>query len=270
VKIGYRKILVSLSSLLIFIVFSCQKKDEEAVVLITPFQLIINDVNPSDVVSFIVNCQSPVELKQFTVTSRIEGDFSRTELDTVILGKKFYLRYEYVVPEVIESTQILLEFTLRDASGGVATNAKIIEVVATDKYLKETAGHELFSGNSGKQNAYNILDGIPLYSHLADTLMMHIDDTSNSPVLLRKWISPSGLKFVEFNGFDYANCTNTSIRNAYNAGMKTEFVDNIVIGDIFLTRISSELSESYIAIKIVNIIDADGSEWDRYIFNLKK
>jgi hypothetical protein len=210
-------------------------------------------------------------MKQFTVTSRVEGFYSRTELDTMIAGKRLYMRFEYLVPELFESTRIILEFTLSDILDNVATNAKIIEVVATAKYLKETAGHELFSGNSGKQNAYNILAGIPLYMGLDSRGMMHIADTSDSPVLLKKWISPAGLKFVRFNGFDYANCTNLSVRNSYNAGIKTEFVDNLTIGDIFLTRINpSGITEEYIAIKIVNIIDDTGSEWDRYLFNLKK
>lgn len=241
------------------------------VVLITPYQLVISDVHSSEVVSLIVDCQSSTEMKQFTITSRIEGKFSKTEMDTTISGKHFYLSYEYLIPDVIESTQILLEFTLRNINGDVATNAKIVDVIATAEYLKETAGHELFSGNSGKQNAYNILEGIPYYSHLADTLKMHIVDTSNTSVLLKRWISPAGLKFVRFNGFDYANCTNVSIKNAFSSGIKTEFVDNLIIGDIFLTKITNkDASESYVAIKIINIIDVAGSDWDRYIFNLKK
>jgi hypothetical protein len=268
---GVDKIVVSISVLVSIFLISCQKNNEEGFILLTPYQLIITDVHPSDVVSLVVDCQSPNELKQFTITSRIEGDYSKKELDTTIGGKKFYLRYEYKVPNVIKSTQIILEFTLRDVLGEVVSNAKIIDVIATSKYLQETAGHELFSGKSGKQNAYNIVEGIPLYSNLADSMKMHIADTSNNTVLLKRWISPAGVKFVKFNGFDYANCTNVSIKEAFNAGIKTEFVDNITIGDVFLARINQTTqTEAYVAIKIVNIIDATGSEWDRYVFNLKK
>jgi len=250
---------------------SCRKKEEGTVILLTPYQFIINNVDPAQVLLLIIDCQSQLELKQFTISSRVEGEFSKTELDTIISGKRFYLRYEFLVPDLIESKQIILEFTLRDELGNVTTNAKIIDVVATAKYPKETTGHELFSESSGKQNAYNILNGIPLYYHLDDVGMMHIADTSNSTVLLKKWISPAGLKFVKFNGFDYANCTNLTIKNSFDAGIKTDFVDNLIIGDIFLTRISqASLNEKYVAIKIINIIDAVGSEWDRYIFNLKK
>jgi hypothetical protein len=271
VIIKYCKLSVSLFSGILIFLTSCQKKDEVAVVLLTPFELVINNVHPAEVVSMVVDCQSPVELKQFTVTSRLEGDFSKVEFDTLISGKKFYLRYEYIVPDLIESSQVLLEFTLRDIEGGVATNVKIIEVISEARYLKETSGHELFSEFSGKQNAYDILNGIPLYSHLADSSKMQIADTSNSTVLLRRWISPSGATFVKFNGFDYANCTNISIRNGFVAGIKTEYIENLTIGDIYIARvINTDKSETYVAIKMVNIVDDPGSEWDRYIFNLKK
>ena len=268
---GYRKITLSIIILLLTLLISCKKKLEEAVILLTPFQLVIADVHPSEVVSIIVDCQSPAEMKQLTVTSRVEGSFTRTVLDTLIAGKRFYMRFEYQVPALFESAQIIIEFILSDISGNIVTNAKIIEVVATASYLKETAGHELFSGNSGKQNAYDLHEGVPLFMSLADSALMHVADTSDSPVLLKRWVSPAGLKFVKFNGFDYANCTNVSVRNSYNAGIKTEFVDNISVGDIFLTRTNfNDTIEEYVAVKIVNIVDDTGSDWDRYIFNLKK
>jgi len=257
--------------LLTFSLYSCQKEEQEAAVILTPYQLIISNVHPEEVVSLLIECKSSEELKQFTITSRIEGNFSKTELDTIISGKNFYFRFEYVVPDLIESKQILLEFIMRDVLGNATSNAKILDVITTVKYLKETAGHELFSGNSGKQNAYNLLTGLPLFSHLADSGLMHMADTSDSPVLLKRWISPAGARFVRFSGFDYANSTALSIKNAYGSGIKSEFISNLSTGDILLIGITNkDKSETYIAVKIVNIIDDTGSAWDRYIFNIKK
>ena len=257
--------------LIMILLNSCQKDKEELVILLNPMDLIINNVHPSEVVSLIIQCHSPEELKQLVITSKIEGDFSKTELDTIISGKSYYLRYEYQIPAMIESSRIILEFLLYDVQGEIATNVKVLDVIASATNLQETAGHELFSGNSAKQNAYNMLLGIPLYSHLADSIQMHIADTSDSPSLTRRWISPAGVKFVRFNGFDYANSTNISVKNGYNAGIKIEFVENLTIGDILIAGIlKKDLTRSYVAIKIVNIIDATGSEYDRYIFNIKK
>lgn len=264
-----RRTILLVPIFIAFLFFSCQGKKDEIVIILNPYQLVLGNINPHDVVSIVIDCKSPDELKHLLVTSRVEGNFSNKELDTLISGSRFYYRYEYIVPEVLESTRILLEFTLTDSRGEVATNMKVLDVITTAKYLKETAGHEMFSGHSGKQNAYNIIDGAPLYSRIADTLNMHLADTSKSDVLLNRWISPAGVKFVKFNGFDYANCTNVSIQNSFESGIKTEFIENMNIGDIYLVRVKNS-STSYVAIKIVNIVDAPGNEWDRYVFNLKK
>lgn len=257
--------------LLLILSYSCNKEEEKAVVLLSPFEIILSNIKPLDVVSIEVDCHSPSELNHFRVTSKIKDSFSKTELDTAISGKSYHVKFEFKVPSLIESTRIILEFSLTDATGEVVSNAKILDVVVVPKYLTETAGHEIYTKASGKQNAYNLLNGTPQFSRLADSLIMHISDTSNNSVLLKRWVSPARLKFVRFNGFDYANCTNISVKNSYDAGIKFDFIDNLIQGDILLTRISDKsTSESYIVMKIVNVIDSPGSEWDRIVFNLKK
>lgn len=254
--------------LLNFLHYSCQRFEEESVILLSPYDLYINS-QPSKVVSITVNCSSPNDLEQFIVRSQIEGSFSKKELDTLIHGKTFYYKYEFFVPEVIDSSRIILEFTLRDATSKIVNNIRVLQVNPVAKLLTEHAGYELFSGNSGKPDSYNLVDGVPLFSFLGDHSKLHISDTSDSNILLKRWVSPAHSQFVRFNGFDYPNCTNVSIRNAFNAGIKTAFVDNLNQGDIILAK-TTDAKASFIAIKIVSIIDNDGSEWDRYIFNIKK
>jgi hypothetical protein len=267
---GIKEKIFTLIAFITVILFSCQKEEDKAFVLLNPFDIYINS-QPSKVISLQVTCHSPFEMKQLTITSRVVGSYSRTELDTLISGNDFYMNYEYLIPDLLESSTVILEFTLRDASAGIFKNARIIEVVATTKYLVETAGHEMFSGHSGKQNGYNLLTGSPLFRNLADSSLVHIADTSDSDILLRKWISPSGIKFVKFAGFDYANSTEVTAKNAYEAGIKFDFVDNISQGDILITKVkSSGSTESYVVLKIVNVLDGSGSSSDRYIFNIKK
>jgi hypothetical protein len=257
-------------AIIVVVLFSCQKEEEKAVVLLSPFDLYINS-EPSKVISLEITCHSPSEMKRLTITSRIVGYYSKTEIDTIISGNDFYMTYEYLIPDLMESSTIILEFTLRDASSDIVKNARIIEVVATTNYLVETAGHEMFSGNSGKQDGYNLLAGSSLFRNLASSPLIHIADTSDSDLLLKRWISPAGIKFVKFSGFDYANCTDLSARDAYNAGIKFDFVDNIAQGDILITKIINNKSvDTYVVIKIMNVLDGTGSASDRYIFNIKK
>ncbi len=264
------KYQLSVGLFLTLLIFSCQDKNEKAVILLSPLDLYIS-ANSSEVVVIDVACHSPFELKQLTIKSRLPGEFALTELDSILSGKDVSFQYEYRVPGETESTTITLEFTLLDESGGKATNFKIIEIITNTIFLTETAGHEMFSGSSGKQNAYNLVAGTPQYLHLADSSDMHIADTTNSEILLNRWVSPSGAKFVKFNGFDYANATAQSTKAAYTAGIRNDFVNMVAIGDIYITKIRTrDLKEVYPAIKITGIIDEPGSESDRYVFNIKK
>jgi len=141
--------------------------------------------------------------------------------------------------------------------------------------LSETSGHQMFSHNSTNYDAYNLLTGLPLHSQLSDSSIIHIIDASidsvNHNTLSRKWMSFANLQFVKFNDFNYANATISSIKNAYNAGLKNQFVDNLTDEDIIITKLgNSSIDTGFIAIKIINIIDADSTINDKYIFNIKK
>ncbi len=256
--------------LLTSFLFSCQKQNEKAVILLSPFDLYIQAV-PQEVVIIDVTCNSPFELKRFIIKSRIEGGFSQTELDTTITGKDFYLLYEYKIPEIFRASEITLEFNLFDATNEKIINFRVIQVSPSFTYLTETAGHVMYSGNSDLQNGYNVIIGERQFLSLVDSSQVHIADTSNSETLLNRWISPAGSKFVKFNDFDYAKCTNISAKEAFKSGVKYDFLNNIAENDIFICKIlTSANKEYYPVIKIVDIIDEPGSESDRYVFNIKK
>ena len=61
-------------------------------------------------------------------------------------------------------------------------------------------------------------------------------DTSDSDVLLRKWLSPASSRFVRYNGFDYANATNFTVKEAFNSGIKHEFLSDIKKDDIYINK----------------------------------
>jgi hypothetical protein len=256
--------------ILVIILSSCQKVEETTFILLSPDNLFIS-TQPLKVVSISVTCSSPNTLQKLKVISHKDDSFSKQELDTIISGKKFSMNFEYQVPEQTDSVSIILEFILVDSKGDSYNNMRVLQVGVPSKYLTESAGHELFSKKSGKQNAYDLIKGTPIFSALSDTSMLHIVDTSNSTTLMRKWISKSGVRFVKFNGFDYANCTNFTIRDGFAAGLKYPFVDNLSTGDILIAQIPVDKTRNtLVAVKIVDIIDSQGSDWDRYIFNIKR
>ena len=59
---------------------------------------------------------------------------------------------------------------------------------------------------------------------------------------------------------------NGSVVDKYSTSVKKEFVDQISENDIIITKIE----DNYVIIKIIFVIDNNGSEEDRYVFNIKQ
>ena len=261
--------------IIVFLFFlSCKKENDPALILISPLQNTYY-TNPDKILTFDISCSSNTNLSHLIITSKTETTFSEKILDTLLSSKNFEMTYQYKAPVVYDTTKITLIFTLTDIDGNKNSIAKIINVTIEDIVLSETAGHQMFSHNSTNYDAYNLLTGLPIHSQLSDSSIIHIIDASidsiNHNTLSRKWMSLANLKFVKFNDFNYANATISSIKNAYNAGLKNQFVDNLTDGDIIITKLgNSSIDTGFIAIKIINIIDADSTINDKYIFNIKK
>lgn len=256
---------------------ACEKKENSPALLFLYPETNYYNAKSYDILEFDIRGSSGSSLKKFSILSKPESSFSSTIFDTSLNTPNFNLIYQYQAPPVTQATKITLEFILTDEAGNQTRGAKIITVSPINKVPVETAGHEMFSSVSTKQNAYNLSTGSPLFSSSSAASSQHIkDETQNDTIitvdtLSKKWSSPAGLNFVRFNDFDYANASYISIKQAYEAGVKKSFVDQINNGDIILTRLShSDPDSGYVVVKLVYIIDDDSTNFDRYIFNIKK
>ncbi len=227
-------------------------------------------VKMKDVVSFNIEGTSVNNLKSFTINSKADQEYSQTILDSTISGNSFFLFYELKVP-VYEKDKVdlKLSFIIEDDKGNQSRIGKVLYVTGED-ILVETAGHVFYSHASEKHDAYDLLEEEPVYTELYDSASIHIMDVSVDSIdgntLKRKWKSPAGIKFVRFNDYDYANANYETLRNAYLAGVKNDYLQNIMSEDIILTKTDS----SYMAIKISAVYDMDSTDMDRYVFNIKK
>jgi len=261
-------IVVLLFSLLMV---GCDKDDEsDTVLLITPYDIYLF-AEPREIVSLNISCSSEAGLKNLTITSKEDESYTEVILDSAISGNSFTLKFEYRIPEVYENTTILLGITLTNIKGEVTESGKILEIEVSERFLEETAGYEMYSKNSGKMNAYNLYTLQPLLSDFSDDEEIHVMDNTDSHYISNKWTSPAGISFVRYKDFDYANCTNVSLRAAYNASIKHEFVEDLEPGEVLLLKLfDNDADSSFVAVRIVNIIDTRESEFDRYVFSVKR
>lgn len=268
--------LLSIFLLLVFLA-GCKKKENSPALLFVYPETSYYDVKSFDILEFDIRGSSETSLIKFSILSKPETSFSSTTLDTSLNTPNLNLIYQYQVPGVVETTKISLEFVLTDDAGKQTRIAKSLTVSPAKRVPVETAGHEMFSSVSAKQNAYDIFTGTPLFSATASASGQHIKDATTTDTIVtvdtlsKKWTSPAGLKFVRFNDFDYANADYTDIKQAFEVGIKKSFIDQIGNGDIIITRLPvSDPDSGYVAIKLVLIIDIDSTNFDRYIFNIKK
>lgn len=253
------------------LLFACKEETNKPLVLVTP-----SDINISaavdDVVLFKVNVEADKTLARFTITSKPDNGFLVTELDTIVGGNFLTIEYQYQVPTNVAGESVIFTFTATDMDGRAGTNARrVIVDNDTSVVLTETSGHTMYSSNSLNPDAYNLEDNSPQFSTIGDSTDRDIQDaTDTSSTLSRIWISPAGGKLVKFQGFDFANATNVSVMNAYQAGTKLDLLSNLQINDIIITKLAGTINEKYVAIKITDIIDAISTENDAYIFSIKK
>lgn len=274
VIILYTVRLILLLTLIVVFSFSCKKKKEPLLIFLSPSQISYT-LRPEDVLRVEITGSSGNELKRLTINHRKVNSVSINILDSVIAGNKLSYSFEYNVPSGNDTTQYNIEISIYDDSGEKISAGISVYVFPEDLLLVETAGHEMFSHASTSYDAYNLATGHPLHSESADSSEMNIldmtNDTINPNTLIRKWSSPAGNKFVRFNDFDYANTTFNMLRNSYNAGNKNTFIENITNGDIILSKIGNPVIDTgFVAIKVVQVIDDDSTQFDRYIFNIKK
>ncbi len=261
----------------IILLASCNK-DEESYIIIEP-TLLFEEVSCGDILSYNVRGFSVQSFQTLEISLKPEKEFSRVLFDTLLESSRFNFSIEFEVPVMAESfTEADLVFKATEDNGNTVSFIKLLHINNLN-LLNETTGHEIFSGlavNSNSFDAFSFLTNTPLHSDLADSSLLDIVDATDSTFretesLSRKWKSPAGAKFVRFNDFDFGNANQSDLILSFRAGKSSPFIDNLNEKDIILVEFNqNDTVNHYCAVKINTIIDTEGIENDRYIFDLKK
>jgi hypothetical protein len=271
--------LLSLSLFSIFtlstIFVGCKKEEKVApIVIISPNSQQIY-ASAGDVVTFGVSISTTVKLSKVVINGQPDNETPTTLLDTAISTKGSNFNYYYRIPESLKGKSILITFQAVDENNLSSTNFKRVfvasDAVSQAIILTETSGHRMYSNNSINPDAYNLETNSGEFSLTADTASRDIQDYSGvNTTLIKEWRSPAGGKFVLYNGFDYANATDSTAISAYTSGVKSSILYNVQVGDIIITKLGSVTTNKYAVIRITDIVDAAGKDGDYYEFNIKK
>ena len=256
---------------------ACKKEENTIPILnVSPVAPDIDAV-PGDVLSFLISGTSDNStLARLTITAKRGTSFTTTVKDTLISGTSLNWTWEYLVTGATEDYSEKLTFTLYDAEGATMATSRTLYVTLEATILSETTGHTFYSRNSlsHPESAFDLQERLPVI-HTADSTRRDIQDNpidEFTTELSRNWISPAGGRLVRFNGYDYANATDLSLRDAYNTGIPVEELTNIAVGDIILTKLGSldPNTSFYAALRMTDILDEPGTaENDHYVFNMK-
>ncbi len=270
------KLLFTFSPLIFaFIIFSCKKdKVTSPIVSVSPSQLYYYG-SIGDLVTFNINVSSEVSLSKFTITATPDNETPTVKLDTIILSKGTSFNYYYRLPANMAGKSIVFDFKAVDSNGKTGGSVKRVYVVALPVsqaiILTETSGHRMYSNTSVNPDGYNLETNSGEFSLTADTASRDIQDYSAANTTLSKeWRSPAGGKFVVYNGFDYANATDSTTISAYTSGVKYSVLYNVTVGDIIITKLGSVSTSKYAVIRITDIVDVAGKDNDYYEFKIKK
>lgn len=257
------------------LILSCKKdKDSKPIITVSPASLHLNG-NVGDLVIFNVSVSSDVALSKVVIKGQPDNQTPALLLDTAISTKSTSFSFYYRIPQNLAGKSILFTFRAENQNGIANENFSRLYVSAPQAVipiaLTESSGHRMYSNLSINPDSYNLETNTSEFSTVGDSTTKDIQDMSgSSTTLLNNWKSPAGGKFVLFNGFDYANATDSSTINAYNSGSKLSLLNNIQVGNIYIAKLGSVSTNKYVVIRITYINEIAGKDSDYYEFTIKK
>jgi len=253
---------------------ACKRESTIPILTISPANHDIAATS-GDVVGFVIGGRSENStLARILIQSKRGNGFTTTVKDSSLSGTRFVWNWEYLVAHATDPYNELLTFTLFDANGDQMSTTRKLYVSLSQTVLQETSGHLFYTRSSAlhPEAAFDVQERVQVL-YTVDSARRDVQDNTmgGADDLSRSWISPAGGRFVRFNGFDYANATDVSLRNAFNSGIPSEQLDNLTTGDLIITRLGSLAPNNgyYAVLRITDVIDESGSDNDRYTFNLK-
>ena len=262
------KVLISL--LLSLLAIGCYNEDDasDIIIFVSPS---VNTAKGGEKIYFDIEAKT---IHQQLINFKIEA-FDNINGESLLYNKqlsqnKFNYRYIYDVPNITTpSLDIELVFSAEDNVGNVQRIILNLHVESSDERLDELTSITLYSPHSGKDDAFSFRLRQRVKSSesdIADLDIVVIADSTHNERLSRNWGSMTDIRFCRSNNFNYAVASQQSLEAVYKNSITSATINNLEIDDIILV---GNQSDAFGVIKIINIYDEEGVDYDRYDINIK-
>jgi len=249
---------------------SCKQEVLTPAILVSPGGIHIT-ANAGELIEFTIEALAgDKDLNNVRINQKPSGSITTSVLDSSITGRKASFFFIYSIPTGTD--EIILSFVVTDEDGNTGETARKI-FVSGNEYLQESPGHELYSSYSQTNpNLFNVGALTPLFqsnnpdSSNVDLVEFDDSDDGNLSNAITSW---SGVKFVRNNSFNYPEASQSSAAGSFESSTALQVINDIQVDDILITKYDT-INDLFAVIKITGITDNDGSDEDRYEFNVMK
>jgi len=267
------KRLVTCLLVFVGIFFSCEReKDATPVAVLLRSGEVVQMSTPGSKIRYEISAYSlRSTLKNFRITSFDSEHGERLFLDSNINQARLEHTFILDVPEFSrDSVPFELKIRAEDFAGNFYVLTCRVVVVGGAQILPTLTGIVVYSGSSGRQNAFSLNDpSQPFVKALADSIDVDIYDHPNATVpeiLSREWRSYTDIRFVKINSFNFANATATNINASFRSAVRQRTVEDLKPNDIILVG-RNDIAIG--AILITDVVDNEGVDNDFYRFDVK-
>lgn len=249
---------------------SCQK--EEPTLFVSNNQELTLLGTPGEYREFTFKASSPAAVNRLVVYSKTSNQPTQLILDSTLKfpSKSITIEYFFRVPYVLDTMLYILSFEFYDAEGNSFNILRQLLSIPQAFILKEYTGLLMYSSKTSlAQSGIDLLKLQPVALDTLQSSQVDVYDTTSRVPLSGVLHSRRNGKFVRFNGFDYTNATNLTLKEAFESGLKLDYVEGVQKDDILLYYAKVQNTDLYTAIKVRNLEYRNDTLW-RYEFAVKK
>lgn len=269
-----KNLLIALSLLLLC---ACNKQNPSDLVVVGDVEGYSweKDYLPSDrlIVFSLKATSNSSKISRATLGFRDNISGTTTWLDTTFLNptSTISLQYEHSFPVYEDTTSLSLLSNVWDNNGASKQHRLPLRVLPSSTKLEPLDNITLYSARSGRKYGFNLTTKTVIFPEEAGEEDLVFFDKQESDTLMfetltRTWQSNNGVYFSRFESFNFASMSSQELEKAYDISSHDNVIMDIHNDDII---IFGTQTSALGAIKIIAVLDEEGSKDDRYVFSLK-